>query len=573
MPKGILDITLVPLLAVAMVSIGNAQDGMVSINSPEQLAVPGPVTMKSEIQNRLASFKGAIKDVAKPLPKGDTRQLGAIVMLVTGRCQWRMDENASWKKAAINDSLGPGAFIRTGLNSTLTLRCGLNSTVLVDSNSRVQLPSLMQDGDVLRTIVTINRGRADIQVDRVGLMNDFSVLTPSGSLAVKGTGMGVKYDGFTGTSVVGARHNRMNAIEMRYFMNDGYKWLMSGGAVSTNAVQNPATVAALETQPPPSLQAYEAEDAGSFDSAADQAEAATDTTSVTTRVVLGQQRQAESESIINSIEQEVIAGILAEQEAALIAAIEAAEAQMDEEIYEEILEEEIEEIIDEIIEEDGMDDDGNQPPQDILNSIGYSQYFGQMNGPSDQGFLAAAMALDLIGANIPIGDETNGIPSQVGLNGQFPRRQIPLYLEPELSSLGVAGARDNFDGVEFGDLVDGAPNGLFVFYNEIIDYGINNPQWYQANGAPPTRADLALMVMSYESYVNSIGGTISTEQAREAFTYSLYKSLYQTDEIQEASQFTPYGLTLLDGYVPAYEFDFGGIIEGFKVAPNGSIDQ
>ena len=61
----------------------------------------------------------------------------------------------------------------------------------------------MQDGDVLKTIVTINRGRADIQVDRVGLMNDFSVLTPSGSLAVKGTGMGVKYDGFTGTSVVG----------------------------------------------------------------------------------------------------------------------------------------------------------------------------------------------------------------------------------------------------------------------------------------------------------------------------------------------------------------------------------
>ena len=42
MPKGILDITLVPLLAVAMVSIGNAQDGMVSINSPEHSRSPGP---------------------------------------------------------------------------------------------------------------------------------------------------------------------------------------------------------------------------------------------------------------------------------------------------------------------------------------------------------------------------------------------------------------------------------------------------------------------------------------------------------------------------------------------------
>ncbi len=547
MLKGILDITLIPLLAVVMVSMGHAQESTIPINAPGQLMVPGPVTAKEEIQNRLASFKGAMKDVAKPLPKGDTRQLGAIVMLVTGRCQWRMDEKAGWKKAAINDSLGPGAYIRTGLNSSLTLRCGLNSTVLVDSNSRVRLPSLMQDGDVLRTIVTIDRGRADIQVDRVGLMNDFSVLTPSGSLAVKGTGMGVKYDGFTGTSVVGARHNRMNAIEMRYFMNDGYKWLMSGGAVSTNAVQNPATVAALETQPAPSLQAYEAEDAGSFDSTADQALAATDTTSVTTRVVLGQQRQVESESIINSIEQEVVASILAEQQAALIAAIEAAESQLEEEIIEEIIEEQIDEIIDEIIEDD-MDDDDTQPPQDILNSIGYSQYFGQMNGPSDQGFLAAAMVLDLIGDDVSLGDHPF-INRDFGVNGEILRRQIPGKLEPKLIALGGANARTQaeIDNATFDDLVDLAPNGLSGFYNQIIDYGVNNQQWYEAGGAPPTRADLALMVQAYENNINSIGGSITTEQAREAFTFALYDTLYQADGT--ASGFTDYGQILLNGYV------------------------
>ena len=563
MPKGILDITLIPLLAVVMVSIGNAQDGMVAINSPEQLVVPGPVTTKSEIQNRLASFKGAIKDVAKPLPKGDTKTLGAIVMLVTGRCQWRADEKSDWKKAAVNDLLGPGAFIRTGLNSTLTLRCGLNSTVLVDSNSRVQLPSLMQDGDVLRTIVTINRGRADIQVDRVGLMNDFSVLTPSGSLAVKGTGMGVQYNGFTGTSVVGARHNRMNAIEMRYFMSDGYKWLMSGGAVSTNKVQNPATVAALETQPAPSLQAYEAEDAGSFDSAADQAVAATDTSSITTRVVLAQQQQLESETLINTIEQEVIAGILAEQEATLLAAIAAAETQLEEEVFEEILEEEIEEMIDEIIEDDN--DGGNQPPQDILNSIGYSQYFGQMNGPSDQGFLAAAMALDLIGDNIPLGDHPI-IDRQYGPNELF-RRQIPLYLEPKLQLLGGENARTQaeIDSASFDDLVDGAPNGLFGFYNEIINYGINNPQWYEVGGAPPTRADLALMVQSYENQINAIGGNITTEQAREAFTYALYETLYKTDGT--ATGFTEYGQFLLNGYV------WSGFPPGVDPPQNLKIDR
>ena len=555
MPKGILDITLIPLLVMVMVSIGNAQDGMVAINSPEQLVVPGPVTTKSEIQNRLASFKGAIKDVAKPLPKGDTRQLGAIVMLVTGRCQWRMDETSSWKKAAVNDLLEPGAFIRTGLRSTLTLRCGLNSTVLVDSNSRVQLPSLMQDGDVLRTIVTINRGRADIQVDRVGLMNDFSVLTPSGSLAVKGTGMGVQYNGFTGTSVVGARHNRMNAIEMRYFMSDGYKWLMSGGAVSTNSVQNPATVAALETQPASSLQAYEAEDAGAFDSAADQALAATDTSSITTRVVLAQQRQLQSETLINSIEQDVIAGILAEQEAAMLAAVTAAEIMLEEEI----LEEEIEEMIEEIIEDEN--NGGNQPPQDILNTIGYSQYFGQMNGPSDQGFLAAAMALDLVAVQ----DSNWGFPvaAQIQVNGiegeLLYRRQIPLKLEPLLHALGDPNARTlgEFNDDQF-DEFTGVGGNLKAFYEDIAAFGAANPQWYAENGAPPNRTDLALMVETYEAYLNNPNnGSINTEQGRIAFTEALYV-LYLTDQFnKENSQFTPYGQALLQQYVPT--FPAGGI--------------
>ena len=79
-------------------------------------------------------------------------------MLVTGRCQWRMDENASGRgchQRPLDQRLHTDW---TQLNAAL--RCGLNSTVLVDSNSRVQLPSLMQDGDVLKTIVTINRGRA-----------------------------------------------------------------------------------------------------------------------------------------------------------------------------------------------------------------------------------------------------------------------------------------------------------------------------------------------------------------------------------------------------------------------------
>ncbi len=65
----------------------------------------------------------------------------------------------------------------------MLLRVGLNANILIDSGSRVSLPQMVHAGDVLRTAIQVNRGRADLQVGQVGLTNDFSVLTPSGALA------------------------------------------------------------------------------------------------------------------------------------------------------------------------------------------------------------------------------------------------------------------------------------------------------------------------------------------------------------------------------------------------------
>lgn len=564
MKRGILNFSLVPIAMLLAATAASAQDGTVAIDAPDQKLVPGPVTRVTEIQERLASLKGAIKDAAAPLPEGQTRSLGGVIMQVKGRCQWRIDEKSSWKKAAINDSLRPGAWIRTGLNSILTLRCGLNSTVMVDSNSRVQLPQLMQDGDVLRTVVTVNRGRADIQVDRVGLINDFSVLTPSGSLAVKGTGMGVQYDGFTGTTVVGARHNRMNAIEMRYFAREGYAWLMSGGAVSTQSVPNPATVAALETQPTPSLQAYEAEDLGSFDSAADQAMSATDTATATTRIVLAQEQQRVTNSILTGIEQEVIAGILSNQEALLLAAAQEAQAaalagllqeEVFEEIIEEIIEEELEEIIDSNIDDIGDIPDDPHGDDPILELDGYRSYFNAMNSPSDQGFLAATLVLDLWDAGEPLGDFTGGIPVDVpiGTGGTQPRRQIPHILEAGLFADfgGNSGARDPLEiPTGYAPLpIDGPLAGM---YAQMLQYGRDHQQWFTTGGTAPTQADMESMVQIYENYLQGnptvFVGAPNVELARTHLTASL-QALYQTNL---TPGFTPYGQALLNNYVPTH---------------------
>ena len=554
MRRGILNSSILLIATLMASAAASAQDGTIAIDAPDQKLVPGPVTRISEIQQRLASFKGALKDGAKAMPEGESRVLPAVIMEVKGRCQWRADEQASWKKAAVNDSIRAGAWIRTGLNSTLTLRCGLNSTVLVDSNSRVRLPQLIQDGDVLRTVVTVNRGRADIQVDRVGLINDFSVLTPSGSLAVKGTGMGVQYDGFEGTTVVGARHNRMNAIEMRYFTREGYAWMMSGGAVSTQSVPNPATVAALETQPDPSLQAYESEDSGSYNSVADQALSSTDTSTETTRIVLAQEQERVTESIITDIEQEVIAGILTDQQAILLAAAQEAEAAAQSGLLDEEIAAVIEEEIEEIIEDEIDDHDDPVIDESIFDAAGYQQYFAIMNSPSDRGFLAATIVLDLVDENTTLGDFTFIDPIMPTTGEE--RRQIPVILEPTLNQLGGTETGARSEVTAYAPLPASGP--LHDMYFSMINYGVGNPQWYSVGGTAPTEADMEIMLGFYDNYIGNVPSLTGQEVvSRQAFVSSL-EAIYQT---QTAPGFSLYGQELLQRYVPTYS---GGGIGGFE---------
>jgi hypothetical protein len=188
----------------------------------------------------------------EPLPEGETQPLRAVVMAVTGRSQWRSDAEAEWRNAQIDDVLEAGAMIRTGRRSSMTLRVGQNATVLVDRNSRVTLPQVLQDGDTLRTVVEVKRGRSDFKVDRVGLTNDFSVVTPSATLAVRGTGYAVLYGGLEGTQIDASRMNEMFAIEVQYFLSR-YTYYLSRGAASSDTHENPAVNELFKTFGPPRI--------------------------------------------------------------------------------------------------------------------------------------------------------------------------------------------------------------------------------------------------------------------------------------------------------------------------------
>ncbi|HWB18745.1 MAG TPA: FecR domain-containing protein [Phycisphaerales bacterium] len=173
-------------------------------------------------------------------PASASEELHAIVMQTEGQAQWRPNETAEWADAKVDDTLTVGAQVRTGLRSSMTLRVGQNATVRIDRSSRLDLPRILKEGDTLTTRTAIRYGRAEFKVDKVGLTNDFAVITPTTTLAVRGTGFAVEW-GAWGSKVTGVATNELNAIEIRYILNQVKVYLSKQGSSSNknpNQVNN-----------------------------------------------------------------------------------------------------------------------------------------------------------------------------------------------------------------------------------------------------------------------------------------------------------------------------------------------
>jgi hypothetical protein len=263
----------------------------------QQSLQPVPPSARQAVQARLAALKKIAMEAAKALPEGETRVLRAVIMELAGKVQWRQDATGGWKSAAKDDILKPGAMIRTGLHSWMMLRIGINANVLIDSGSRISLPQIVHAGDTLKTTVQVQRGRADVEVGHVGLTNDFSVLTPSGALAVRGTGLAVSHNALQGTQVFGARTNAMNAIAMKYY-GSKVAHMMSGEAMSTQQAPDPAVAEAFETAGPAPLNANEAQDQQDAPDQTSQAVSNTNPINQAVRALLADQQEAINEEIL-----------------------------------------------------------------------------------------------------------------------------------------------------------------------------------------------------------------------------------------------------------------------------------
>src|SRR5262249_47250097 len=137
-----------------------------------------------------------------------------------------------------------------------TLRVGKNATLVVDRASRVELPVMVQDGDVLRTRAAVHRGKCEFKVEAVAITSDFQVLTPSATLAVRGTGFTVAWGAREGVKVTGVDTNRVRSIELGYFATL-QQVFVSGEGASSSPWPQPVELALYRTvfpPPPPSLE-------------------------------------------------------------------------------------------------------------------------------------------------------------------------------------------------------------------------------------------------------------------------------------------------------------------------------
>lgn len=179
--------------------------------------------------------------------------LQAIVMEVKGKARWRPSQDADWREAKVNDILDPGTEVRTGLRSRVLLRVGRNASVLIDAGTSFEMPEVVAEGEVLRTTAAVRTGSVDFKVDKIdGFANDFKVVTPQTTLAVRGTGFRLASGPLQGFEVSGVRTNMINAIEINYAVQN-ITYFVSGEGRSTSTVEDPVQNAWVSTVGPPPI--------------------------------------------------------------------------------------------------------------------------------------------------------------------------------------------------------------------------------------------------------------------------------------------------------------------------------
>jgi len=127
---------------------------------------------------------------ADSAPDADTAPkptlLAARVIEVEGTVESRPAVGQPWKALAVGSVLAPGTDLRTGFRAHCVLDM-TDSLVQIDPLSVVRIAELQRTGDKVRTRLYLKQGHTQSIVEKGRIESDFAILTPSATLAVKGT--------------------------------------------------------------------------------------------------------------------------------------------------------------------------------------------------------------------------------------------------------------------------------------------------------------------------------------------------------------------------------------------------
>jgi len=198
-----------------------------------------------------ASDKGASAD-APPVNK----PIVLHVIEAEGTVLCRADSKTPWKKATPvtrDMELKEGVEIRVSYDSRCTLYFTppgwkegdpRHARVIIPGYTDFSVPtcalvySKEAGGDVFTAIAQMQSGKADIKVERIGLKNDFNVVVPDGTLAVRGTGFMIG-TGTGGTEVTGSPQNIGAAIELKYAAQSNPVQLVGDGGAARSSAETP----------------------------------------------------------------------------------------------------------------------------------------------------------------------------------------------------------------------------------------------------------------------------------------------------------------------------------------------
>jgi hypothetical protein len=115
-----------------------------------------------------------------------TPPLRARVQGVVGTVEMRPARGEPWRPVEVGTVLPPGADLRTGFRARCVLDM-VDSLVQIDPLSVVRIAALEQKGNEVRTRLHLKQGNAQAIVEKGRIESDFAILTPSATLAVRGT--------------------------------------------------------------------------------------------------------------------------------------------------------------------------------------------------------------------------------------------------------------------------------------------------------------------------------------------------------------------------------------------------